>query len=149
MSSPAEGIPPTLRPPIDVALAKAVNVLPAPTALTGEMCFKWGGYRLIVFREGDRTSLWSRQGKDLTRYSVGVKRRRADVWTGESAVISARQVSLACMFSVCREPWRGRKSALRGRWAKAPECGQRRWRRGQIDKPVTLPGVQLKRWTQF
>lgn len=70
MSSPVEGIPSALRPPIDVALAKAVEVLPAPTALSGEMCFepKWDGYRLIVFREEDRTSLWSRQGKDLTKY---------------------------------------------------------------------------------
>ena len=82
MSSPAEGIPSELRPPIDVALAKAVRMLPAPDALFGEMCFepKWDGYRLIAFRERDRTSLWSRQGKDLTRFSVGVKRRRADVW---------------------------------------------------------------------
>lgn len=72
MPSPAEGIPPALRPPIDVALAKAVKVLPDPNALSGEMCFepKWDGYRLIALREGDGTSLWSRQGKNLTRYSV-------------------------------------------------------------------------------
>ena len=33
------------------------------------MCFepKWDGYRLCVFR-GNRTSLWSRQGRELTRY---------------------------------------------------------------------------------
>lgn len=70
MLGPDEGIPSALRPPIDVALAKAVKVLPAANALPGPMCFepKWDGYRLIVFREGDRTSLWSRQGKDLNRY---------------------------------------------------------------------------------
>jgi ATP-dependent DNA ligase len=67
--------------------------------VSGPMCFepKWDGYRLIAFREGDRTILWSRPGKDLTRCSVGVKSRRADVWPGESAVISARQVSLSCL----------------------------------------------------
>jgi ATP-dependent DNA ligase len=84
MSSPAEGIPSELRPPIDVALAKAVRVLPAPDALFGEMCFepKWDGYRLIAFRERDRTSLWSRQGKDLTRYFPELQAAAAEMVPG-------------------------------------------------------------------
>jgi ATP-dependent DNA ligase len=69
MPNAGERIPPGLRPPVQVTLAKAVRVLPAQDALPGTMCFepKWDGYRLSVFRD-DRTSLWSRQGKDLTRY---------------------------------------------------------------------------------
>jgi hypothetical protein len=48
-------------------------------------------------------SIWSRQGKELTGYSVGVSRRRADLWSGESAVISARQVWLTDLRHCFRE----------------------------------------------
>lgn len=46
MSKPSEEIPPGLRPPVEVALAKAVKVLPAADALRGKLCFepKWDGY---------------------------------------------------------------------------------------------------------
>ncbi|MFC9336422.1 hypothetical protein [Arthrobacter sp. NPDC057009] len=59
-----------LRPPLEVVLAKAVKGIPAPAALPGQMLFepKFDGYRALIFRDQDRVRLWSRQGKDLTRY---------------------------------------------------------------------------------
>lgn len=58
------GAPPAL------ALARAVSILPAPDALPGGCVYepKWDGYRLGIVRTEDSTVLWSRQGKDLTRY---------------------------------------------------------------------------------
>ncbi|WP_309070284.1 ATP-dependent DNA ligase [Arthrobacter sp.] len=58
------GAPPAL------ALARAVPKLPAPDALPGGCVYepKWDGYRLGIVRTEDSTVLWSRQGKDLTRY---------------------------------------------------------------------------------
>jgi len=60
-------------------LAKAAKDVPLPAALPGQVLFepKFGGYRIMIFRDRDRASLWSRQGKELTRYSVGVKHHRA------------------------------------------------------------------------
>lgn len=59
-----------LRPPLEVALAKAVKGIPAASALPGVMLFepKVDGYRLIIFRDEDGSTLWSRQRKDLTKY---------------------------------------------------------------------------------
>jgi ATP-dependent DNA ligase len=93
------GLPAGLAPPIKVALARVVTAMPRTTTQTGNLTYepKWDGYRAIGVRNDNGATLWSRQGKDLTRYSVGVNRRRADVWPGESAVISARQVSLTCL----------------------------------------------------
>ncbi|MGM7774458.1 ATP-dependent DNA ligase [Arthrobacter sp. KNU-44] len=70
MSPPDEVVPAVLRPPLEVALAKAVKGIPPAAALPGTMCFepKFDGYRVLIFREEGRASLWSRQGKDLTRY---------------------------------------------------------------------------------
>jgi ATP-dependent DNA ligase len=64
--NPPEG----LRPPFTLALARLVQRLPVPEALPGGCIYepKWDGFRLAIIRDGDRTSLWSRQGKDLTRY---------------------------------------------------------------------------------
>jgi ATP-dependent DNA ligase len=69
MSSSRE-IPAGLAPPIQLALAKAVEAFPGPNALPGTMCFepKWDGYRLALFRGSEGTQLWSRQGKNLTKY---------------------------------------------------------------------------------
>lgn len=66
----SDRLPPELRPPLDVALARSVASIPKPGALPGGCLFepKWDGYRLLVCRDGDATSLQSRQGKDLTRY---------------------------------------------------------------------------------
>ncbi|MDQ0620175.1 ATP-dependent DNA ligase [Arthrobacter globiformis] len=70
MSQSGEVIPPVLLPPLEVALAKGVKGIPPAAALPGQMLFepKFDGYRVLIFRDRDRTSLWSRQGKDLTRY---------------------------------------------------------------------------------
>jgi ATP-dependent DNA ligase len=70
MSEPVEGNPAGLRRPVEVALAKAVRVLPATNVLPGQLCVepKWAGYRILIFRNRDQASLWSRQRKDLTRY---------------------------------------------------------------------------------
>ncbi|WP_442960686.1 ATP-dependent DNA ligase [Pseudarthrobacter sp. MM222] len=73
-------IPSGLRPPLEVALAKAVRNVAAVGSLPAPVCFepKWDGYRTQIFREKGRTSLWSRQGKDLTRYSVRLSTTRDD-----------------------------------------------------------------------
>lgn len=67
----SDRLPPELRPPLDVALARSVPTTPKPGALPGGCLFepKWDGYRLLVCRDGDATALQSRQGKDLNRYS--------------------------------------------------------------------------------
>lgn len=51
-------------------MAKAVKSIPTPAALPGQMLFepKFDGYRALIFRDRDRVSIWSRQGKELTRY---------------------------------------------------------------------------------
>jgi ATP-dependent DNA ligase len=66
----SEQLPAALRGPVDLALARAVDKLPGPHALPGGSVFepKWDGYRAIVTRDGQTTTVWSRQGKDLTRY---------------------------------------------------------------------------------
>lgn len=65
----AESIPPALQPPIAVALAKLIKTFPGPKALPGGMYCepKWDGFRATAFIEADRVTLWSRQGKELTR----------------------------------------------------------------------------------
>lgn len=94
-----EDVPASLRPPVSLALAKAADSVPAEGAMPGGSIYepKFDGYRAAIFVRPGGASLLSRQGKDLSRYSVGVKRRRADLWPSESAVISARQVSLTCL----------------------------------------------------
>jgi len=93
-----EGVPAALRPPAALALAKAVESIPHENALPGGSVYemKWDGFRAVCLVGADGVSLFSRQNKDLSRYSVGVKRRRAGLWPGESAVFSARQVSSTC-----------------------------------------------------
>lgn len=65
----AVSLPASLQLPPEVALAKAVAELPAPSALPGGCVYepKWDGFRLTLVRDVD-VSLWSRQGKNLTRY---------------------------------------------------------------------------------
>jgi ATP-dependent DNA ligase len=62
------GLPAGLAPPVKVALARAVTKM--PRARAGNLLYepKWDGYRCTVVRDNDRATLWSRQGKDLTRY---------------------------------------------------------------------------------
>jgi ATP-dependent DNA ligase len=65
-----EDVPATLRPPVSLALAKAVESVPAEDALPGGAVYepKWDGYRMCVLVRAGGVSLWSRLGKDLTRY---------------------------------------------------------------------------------
>jgi len=62
------GLPAELAGPVAVALAKPVEQLPGPHALSGGCVFepKWDGYRAVIVRQGDAARLWSRQGKSLT-----------------------------------------------------------------------------------
>ena len=57
----------TLRPPVEVMLARAVDSLPAAHALPGGVQYeqKWDGYRLVGFN-APRPFLQSRRGADLT-----------------------------------------------------------------------------------
>lgn len=63
-------LPPELRPPLALAAAKPVNRIPAPTALPGGCLYepKWDGFRTSLTVTETGAVLFSRQGKDLTRY---------------------------------------------------------------------------------
>lgn len=65
-----EDVPPALHPPVSLALAKAVDAIPAEAALPGGSRYepKWDGYRACALVGPDSVSLWSRQGKELSRY---------------------------------------------------------------------------------
>lgn len=64
-----ETLPPNLRPPLDVVLAKGVDSIPKPSSPDGLIYEpKWDGFRLLIVRDGNSTTLWSRQRKDLSRY---------------------------------------------------------------------------------
>lgn len=64
-----ESIPRALQPPVAVALAKLVKALPGPNALPGASYYepKWDGYRAVLVVDAESVTLWSRQGKELTR----------------------------------------------------------------------------------
>jgi ATP-dependent DNA ligase len=64
------GLPEGLAPPVKVALARAVAKMPLLKALPGGSSYepKWDGYRAVGIRDNNEATLWSRQGKDLTRY---------------------------------------------------------------------------------
>ncbi len=61
-------LPAELRPPLSVALARPVPTIPTPDAMPGSTRYepKWDGFRLLIVVDDD-VSLWSRQGKNLTR----------------------------------------------------------------------------------
>ncbi|QOD06023.1 ATP-dependent DNA ligase [Pseudarthrobacter sp. BIM B-2242] len=63
-------LPQELRPPLPLAAAKAVNRIPAPTALPGGCLYepKWDGFRASLTVTETGAVLFSRQGKDLSRY---------------------------------------------------------------------------------
>lgn len=60
-------LPPGLHPPVEVALARVAENIPK-TAGSWQAEPKWDGYRAIIARDGEDTTLWSRQGKNLGRY---------------------------------------------------------------------------------
>lgn len=55
---------------MSLAMAKAVNRIPGPGALPGGSIYepKWDGFRAEIVTDEHGATLWSRQGKDLTRY---------------------------------------------------------------------------------
>lgn len=61
-------LPAELRPPLELALARPAESIPAPDSLPGGARYepKWDGFRLLLVVDDDVT-LWSRQGKNLTR----------------------------------------------------------------------------------
>lgn len=65
----SEAIPAALKPPVAVALAKLVKSFPAPGALPGVIYSepKWDGFRTVILSDVDGVTLWSRQGKELSR----------------------------------------------------------------------------------
>lgn len=65
----AESLPPALQPPVAVALAKLVKTFPGSNALPGGLWAepKFDGFRTTAFNDGGKVTLWSRQGKELTR----------------------------------------------------------------------------------
>lgn len=66
----AESLPRSLRPPVALALARAVETIPSAGTLPGDMIFepKWDGFRECALIGAGEVSLVSRQGKDLSRY---------------------------------------------------------------------------------
>lgn len=61
-------MPAALAPPVQLMLARAVDVVPEPGALPGSCCYemKYDGWRASIHRGPERASVWSRAGTDLT-----------------------------------------------------------------------------------
>jgi hypothetical protein len=75
-----EGVPLALHPPVELALAKAVESIPGVDALPGGSVYemKWDGFRVACLVEPDGVSLWSRQGKDIGKYFPDLVQAVAD-----------------------------------------------------------------------
>ncbi len=61
-------LPPGLSVPVDVALARAVDRIPGPSALPGGCRYepKWDGYRAVVVVDAGSARLYSRRGTDMS-----------------------------------------------------------------------------------
>jgi ATP-dependent DNA ligase len=100
-----QGFPAGLRPPVSLALAKAVSGIPATDALPGGCLYepKWDGFRASIFVTRNGVSLWSRQGKDLTRYFPDLVAAAADqvpawfVLDGEAVVWSGGRLDFEAL----------------------------------------------------
>jgi ATP-dependent DNA ligase len=68
VTHPGAPLPPSLRGPVQVMLAQAVETIPGPSAMPGGSLYepKWDGWRLSAAVGEDRATLWSRRGTDLT-----------------------------------------------------------------------------------
>lgn len=66
----SEDIPEALRPPVSLAMAKGADSVPPRGALPGGCIYepKWDGFRTVILAASEGVSLWSRQGRDLSRY---------------------------------------------------------------------------------
>jgi ATP-dependent DNA ligase len=68
MTHPGARLPASLRGPVQVMLAQAVETIPGPSSMPGGSVYepKWDGWRLTATVGEDRATLWSRRGADLT-----------------------------------------------------------------------------------
>jgi ATP-dependent DNA ligase len=104
-----EGVPAALLPPIDLALAKAVESIPRGDVLAGGSVFemKFDGFRAVCLVGSDEVWLYSRQGKDLSRYFPDVLASAGEqippgcvvdgelvVWNGDRLDFDALQLRL-------------------------------------------------------
>lgn len=66
----SDDIPDALRPPVSLALANSADSVPPRGALPGGCIYepKWDGFRSVILSGSEGVSLWSRQGRDLSRY---------------------------------------------------------------------------------
>jgi ATP-dependent DNA ligase len=64
----APRVPPDLRGPVDVELARAVEHIPGLNELAGGTVWepKLDGYRGVIIRSDGRARIWSRNRRDLT-----------------------------------------------------------------------------------
>jgi len=62
------GLPPELRARPALALTRAVETIPGPSALRGGCQYepKWDGFRVAIVRDETTTTAWSRRGADLS-----------------------------------------------------------------------------------
>jgi ATP-dependent DNA ligase len=94
-------LPVELRPPLSVALARPMSGLPSENGMPGGTFYepKWDGFRTLIVRDGDQVSMWSRQGKDLTRHFPELISAAADqlppdvVVDGEAVIWRAGRLS--------------------------------------------------------
>ncbi|SRR6266545_8429160 len=93
-------IPPDLRGPVEVQLARAVEGIPAPNALPGGTVWepKLDGFRGVIVR-GEQTRIWSRNGRDLTDRFPDIA-RAAEQQLPEGAVVDG--VICSPQSCVCR-----------------------------------------------
>jgi ATP-dependent DNA ligase len=104
-----EGVPAALRPPVALALAKAVESIPREDALPGGCCYemKFDGFRAVCLVGADGVWLYSRQSKDLGRYFPDVLAAAAGqvppgcvvdgelvVWSGDRLDFDALQLRM-------------------------------------------------------
>jgi ATP-dependent DNA ligase len=102
-------VPAALRPPVELALAKAVESIPHAGALPGGNVYemKWDGFRAVCVVDVDGVSLWSRQRKDLSSYFPDVLAAAGEqiptgcvvdgelvVWSGDQLDFDALQLRL-------------------------------------------------------
>ena len=100
-----ESLPPALQPPVTVALAKLVKAFPGRNALPGGLWAepKWDGYRTTAFIEAEQVTLWSRQGKELTRILPDLGEALADqvppgvVLDGEAVIWNRGQLDFEAL----------------------------------------------------
>ncbi|GAA1817623.1 hypothetical protein GCM10009749_29550 [Agromyces neolithicus] len=97
-------LPESLHIPPELALARRVEELPEPDALPGGCLYspKWDGFRFAIVLAGELASVWSRQGKNLTRYFPELAAAAAElpdgtVLDGEAVIWREGRLDFAAM----------------------------------------------------